>query len=212
MGKAVQEVNLTLSQTADELELYNSVDFQILPDDWDWRFHQQEPSQSMIQPMTPKTEPNDTSYDVWPVITAGNVTPGLALSVSSHVVGPESTSGRSRSVPPVSSEDIKHLVENHEDGNTKKNTGWPEGVFFAWRQSRHTSGSEFVQDNQSMTVGQMNYYLSRFVIEAPKKDDEPYPPKTPYLICAGLLGFLRNNGVYDKNFLDTNPYSAKKKM
>ena len=47
----------------------------------------------------------------------------------------------------------------------------------------------------------MNYYLSRFVIEARKKDGEPYPPKTLYLICAGLLHFLRNNGVYDKKFL-----------
>ena len=83
LSKAVQEVELTLSQTADDLELCDSVDFQILPDDWDWRFDKPEPSQPVLQPMTPKTEPNETSYDAGPIIIVGNVTPGLELAVSS---------------------------------------------------------------------------------------------------------------------------------
>ena len=107
---------------------------------------------------------NDTSYYAGPFFTVGNVMPGLELAVSSNVVGPESTSGTSRSVPQVSNEDIKHLVENQENSNTKKNTAWAAGVFFAWRHSRHTSGSEFVIDIQLMTVKQMNYYLLLFII------------------------------------------------
>ena len=56
---------------------------------------------------------------------------------------------------------------------------------------------------QLMTVEQMNHYLSRFVVEARKKDGEIYPPMNLYLIFAGLLCFLRDNGVDDKNFLDS---------
>ena len=121
LSNAVQEVNLTYSQTAEDLELCDSVDFQILPDDWDWHLDQPE-SQPVLQPMTPKTDPNDTPHEARPLITTANPMSGLELTVSSNVVGTGSTSGTSRSLPPVSNEDIKHLVENHENRNTTKNT------------------------------------------------------------------------------------------
>ena len=122
LSKAVQEVNSALSQTADDLELCDSVDFQILPNHWDWRFDQPEQSQPVLQPMTPKTEPNYASFDAAPFVTAGTMTPELA--VSSNVVAPKSTSGTSRFVPPISEEDIKQLVKNHENRKIMRNTAW----------------------------------------------------------------------------------------
>ena len=77
----------------------------------------------------------------------------------------------SRFVPPVSDDVIRQLIENHEN----KNTNWAAGVFSAWRNA---AGLEFVPEIQFMTVEQTNHYLSRFVVEARKKDGKPYPPRT----------------------------------
>ena len=63
--------------------------------------------------------------------------------------------------------------ENHKNRNTKKNTNWAAGVFSSWRNA---AGPEFVPEIQLMTVEQMNHYLSRFVVEARKKEVEPYRP------------------------------------
>ena len=76
----------------------------------------------------------------------------------------------SRFVPTVSDYEIRQLIENHKNRNTKKNTNWAAGVFSSWRNA---AGPEFVPE---MTVEQMNHYLSRFVVEARKKEVEPYRP------------------------------------
>lgn len=38
---------------------------------------------------------------------------------------------------------------------------------------------------------ELNYWLSKFVLEACKSSGEPYPPDTLYNICAGLLRYIR---------------------
>ena len=192
MSRAVEEIHLTLSQTANEVELCDSVDFQMLSgDEWSWGFDQPEPSE---------TGPCDSTSDT-PLITAGTVKAEAQSAESSDAAAGYGSTARF--VPPVSDEAIQQLVSNHENRNTKKNTSWAAGVFFAWRDARNACGGEFIPEIQSMTVEQMNHYLTRFVVEARKKDGDPYYPKTLYLICAGLVRFLRDNSVYDKNFLDT---------
>ncbi|CAG2250785.1 unnamed protein product [Mytilus edulis] len=51
------------------------------------------------------------------------------------------------------------------------------------------------------TANDVNQWLSKFVIETRRKDGKPYPPKTLYLLCVGILRFHRENGVH-MNFLD----------
>ena len=50
---------------------------------------------------------------------------------------------------------------------------------------------------------ELNCWLARFISEACKSDGTEYPAKTLYLIGCGLLRHLRNNGIYNKNILDT---------
>ena len=52
----------------------------------------------------------------------------------------------------------------------------------------------------------MNSWLSRFVLEARKRNGEAYPGKSLYLICCGLLRHLRD---YDSqiNFLDEKHFA-----
>jgi len=103
---------------------------------------------------------------------------------------------------PVSTEEMKVLIGQQENVNTKKNTAWARGVFESWRQNRNETGEE-MPEFVNMTVEQMNYFLSRFVMETRKKDGTPYPPRSLYLITCGLLRHLRDCDVNDKNFLDS---------
>ena len=52
----------------------------------------------------------------------------------------------------------------------------------------------------------MNSWLSRFVLEARKRNGEAYPGKRLYLICCGLLRHLRDYGS-QINFLDEKDFA-----
>ena len=48
----------------------------------------------------------------------------------------------------------------------------------------------------------MEFWLSRFVVEARKQDGSEYPAKSLYYLVCGLLRLLRNKEIYSMNFLD----------
>ncbi|XP_062585825.1 uncharacterized protein LOC134247485 [Saccostrea cucullata] len=100
--------------------------------------------------------------------------------------------------PVVNDDELKCLVENQENKNTKSNTKWAVKVFESWREQRAGDIIEL----HLMDTKSMNHWLERFIVEARKKNGSEYPPKTLYLILYGLLRHLRQKGVYDKNFLD----------
>eukprot|EP00105_Crassostrea_gigas_P007334 XP_011421538.1 PREDICTED: uncharacterized protein KIAA1958-like [Crassostrea gigas] len=111
-----------------------------------------------------------------------------------------STSSDSRFDQPVSDDEILKLIKDQENVNTKNNTKWAMNLFEKWRANRR----ENIPDFKLMTTEQMSFWLGRFVMEARKRDGTEYPPRSIYLILCGLLRYLKDNGVYDKNFLDEN--------
>ena len=48
----------------------------------------------------------------------------------------------------------------------------------------------------------LNFRLSRFVVKARRKDGEPYPARTLYLLLAGLLQYGRSKSKLCPNFMD----------
>ena len=48
----------------------------------------------------------------------------------------------------------------------------------------------------------LNFWLSRFVVEARRKDGEPYPVRMLYLLLAGLLQYGHSNSKLCPNFMD----------
>lgn len=76
-------------------------------------------------------------------------------------------------------------------------------MFEKWRTGR----SETIPELQFQGSEEMNYWLQRFIVEARRQDGKDYPPKSLYLISCGLLRFLRDKGVYDKNFLDEKKHN-----
>ena len=98
----------------------------------------------------------------------------------------------------VSDEDLKTLIENQENVNTKGNTKWGINVFNKWREQRDINIPELYE----MDTITMNYWLQRFIVEARRQDGAEYPLRSLYLIACGLLRYIRSNGVHEKNFLD----------
>lgn len=92
------------------------------------------------------------------------------------------------------------MVKSTESKNTRKNTNWSIATFEDWRGTRMCSTNCVVQ-LVNFTNLDINQWLSKFVNETRHKDGNPYPPKTLYMLCVGLLRFLRENGVH-MNFLD----------
>ena len=55
-----------------------------------------------------------------------------------------------------------------------------------------------------LTVSEMDFWLSRFVLEVRKKNGDPYPPNTLYQLICGLQRQLREHGHADIKLFD-NP-------
>lgn len=103
------------------------------------------------------------------------------------------------SVKQVDTADIRQLVANQESKNTRRNTNWAKRTWDEWAAWRGN-----IPDLTKMNVSDLNHFLSCFVLECRRKDGSEYPAATLYQISAGLLRYMRDNGVTDLNFLDNN--------
>lgn len=75
--------------------------------------------------------------------------------------------------------------------NTAKSTTWALQVFQAWRDQHNKNVAEQCPENllEAPTVDRLNYWLSRFVVEAHRKDGKPYPPGSINNILARLCHY-----------------------
>lgn len=101
----------------------------------------------------------------------------------------------------VNDNDLKDLLNSTENKNTRKNTNWSVTTFNDWRSARMMMTGDQIPDILAFSAEELNFWLSRFVVETRRKDGKAYPPKTLYMLCTGLLRHLRENGVHF-NFLD----------
>lgn len=105
----------------------------------------------------------------------------------------------------VDEEEIQALIESQENRNTKKNTRWSYNIFESWRRERNAQcqGPELlIPEIETMDAVQLNFYLGRFIRRVRRKDGKEYPAKTLYYISCGILRYLRDREIHDKNFLD----------
>ena len=97
----------------------------------------------------------------------------------------------------VDDHDIRKLLENQQNANTRKNTKWACNVVSAWRKAC----GEFIPDIIHMDATALELWLTRFVMEARKQDGSEYPAKSLYYIVCGLLRYLRDKEVTLLTFL-----------
>ena len=77
--------------------------------------------------------------------------------------------------PPLSEDDIDTIKQSFESKNTRKNTNWSMTTFQEWRKHRMEITGAFIPDLVEMNDIEMNEWMTRFVLEARRKDGAPYP-------------------------------------
>ena len=105
----------------------------------------------------------------------------------------------------VSDEDMSTICKGYVPPNTAKNTKWSVTVFNEWKSARNNgAGEEKCPDNvlERPDVTKLNFWLSRFVAEVRRSDNEPYPPKSIHQLLCGILRFMRSIDPACPNFLD----------
>lgn len=126
-----------------------------------------------------------------------SATPSVSFAASSSVSS--STHG---DIQPSSSrfvfqsdEKLQEIKDNSVPKNTARNTAWAVNIWKQWSLSRQEGfPGKFSEWPVHLYIAdniQLDYLLSKFVIEVKKSDSNTYPPNTLYSICCGLLRYVR---------------------
>ena len=78
--------------------------------------------------------------------------------------------------------------------NTDKNTSWAVNIWKEWSAHRCKVCTSFTKWPTHLLItepSQLDYWLSKFVLETRKGNGDHYPPDTLYSICSGLLRYIR---------------------
>ena len=114
-----------------------------------------------------------------------------------------------RFLRPLTDDDITTRERERIPKKTRQTTSWSVNVYRAWAEYRNCQ-IETVQDKyksvptelQHTPAEEINYWLTRFILEVMRGDGQPYPANTLYAIASGLLRHFREDlKRYDLNIL-----------
>ena len=103
------------------------------------------------------------------------------------------------------------LQQKYVAKNTFKATKWVQGNFTQWRLSRNYRFA-CEPDKQvpekllecAYDPGVVSTWLALYIAETQKENGDCYPPKTLYVLLAGLLCYCQSKNPTCLNFLDTS--------
>ena len=107
----------------------------------------------------------------------------------------------------VSEEEMEQICKGFVPKNTKKATSWAVKVFEQWRLQRN----EMTNDDGKLCpsnllecpkLTELNYWLSRFVVEARRENGDAYPARTLSNLLAGLYRHCREYDAACPNFMN----------
>ena len=138
-----------------------------------------------------------------------STTPTLAPTCSSSLVS-SSASGSTapapllasstRYAPPKTEREIQDAIQSTVPQKTRDHTKYCYKVFYEWSVSRQEATGEAIGMICDMTDGEIEHWMTRFVLEVRKKDGKEYAPNTLHHITAGIMRHLRWNGRPDIDF------------
>lgn len=99
----------------------------------------------------------------------------------------------SRFATPKSATDVQAAQANAVARNTMRTTNWALNVWKDWTAHRRKVCSP-VDCPPHLYICkdvELDFWLSRFVLEIRRQDGQPYPPQTLYSIVCGLMRYLR---------------------
>ncbi|MCG8625945.1 MAG: hypothetical protein MJE68_28605 [Proteobacteria bacterium] len=85
--------------------------------------------------------------------------------------------------------DLEEAKKKAVPKNTNKNTNWAVNIWKQWSSHRPvcTSCNDWPTHLFNTQPTELNYWLSKFVLEIRKANGEQYPPDALYSVCTGLL-------------------------
>ena len=132
------------------------------------------------------------------------IDPAPDADLDDFVLAKPGPSKKARFPKPLSEMQMTNLEKGPVVPNTEKSTAWALRTFNDWRNERNkqsATGDICPLDLlEKPEAEKLNFWLSRFVVEARRKDGEPYPARTLYLLLAGLLRYGRSKSKLCPNF------------
>ena len=93
----------------------------------------------------------------------------------------------SRFASPSSDKVIQWPHEQQVSKNTQRDMKFCMNLWNEWTKHRLLTTSTHIRPLVEMTTEEMQYWMTRFILEARKKDGEEYPPNTLHHIVCGLM-------------------------
>ena len=101
---------------------------------------------------------------------------------------------------PVTTNEIEQREKDPIPKKTQQSTAWSVNVYRAWATHRNDQIDTLQDDYPSVpvdfktsTVEEINYWMTRFILELMRSDGKPYPANTLYNNSAGLLRHFRDD-------------------
>lgn len=113
---------------------------------------------------------------------------------------------------PTSPSQMKEICKGFVPANTKKANNWSRRIFDQWWEHRNSNSTEekcppnLLENPDAVSL---NYWLSRFVVEAHREDSEPYPAFTIVNLLAGLYRYSKQCDPRCPNFMDKNNHAFR---
>ena len=110
----------------------------------------------------------------------------------------------SRFSKPTSPTRMQTIFKGYVPPNTQKATGWAVRVFNEWRAARNMflDGKFPLNLLEDASASNLNYWLSRFIVEARREDGCPYPATSLNNILSGLYRYCKVRVFNCANFMD----------
>ena len=154
-----------------------------------------------------------TSFEPSPYPSSASGLQPLPCNDASAYACPSSSASSSRFAALKSDQEVEEVKKGSTAKNTSKSTAWAINIWKEWSTHRQHSCplySDWPVHPLIATPGQLDYWLSKFVVEARNKNGESYPPNTLYVICCGLLRYVRELHP-EVNFFKDSQYAGFRK-
>ena len=99
-----------------------------------------------------------------------------------------------RFAAPKSDTEVQAAKDNAVPKSTAKTTSWAVNVWREWRSHRmQACGSSLACPPHLLLCRdhELDYWLTRFILEVRRKDQQPYPPQTLYSLVCGIMRYVR---------------------
>ena len=157
---------------------------------WDWAFGDEALLQASIDFEPEVTAPPQPS-PLPPAVSSLPLTSSTRRPFASPKTDAQVSAERISGVPQKTQEDTKYYFR----------------LWIEWRANRETKTGEEIKNLTEMSNFELQYWLTKFILEIRKQDGSAFTPNSLHHIVAGVMRYLRWNGKPDTDFFRNSDFS-----